>query len=395
MHSELPFLAPWTALLAVQVTIYRSVRNGLQTWVASGIGVGVSFLIGSFLGVNVWTFALAVFVGLVGARIPRLRTEGAAIATTAIFVLGSGFGDQAPLLNDRLLEVGIGVIVGLLVNLLLPPPLRDRQAAWQVDNVNRRMGEILIEMADALQDSWDADRADAWINETVALDQQLRSVGQTVQFARESTYFNPRQRARSLRPSRRRARAAQQDDEENRASYEEILARVGEGVSHLRNLARTLRESTSAERQWDGRFRGEWLAILRDAGHSLHDPDVDVEPVVDRLTALASDMSREDGLPPWRALADVWLADHQPSAHRGHCRRRRLRPAGARAGPRQPLQLRAFRRRAQAASASTRRRRSPPRGWCPAGTGPPSGGRSPAPDADTQAARASPRLLSP
>ncbi len=35
MGSQLPLLAPWTALLTVQVTVYRSVRNGVQTWVAS------------------------------------------------------------------------------------------------------------------------------------------------------------------------------------------------------------------------------------------------------------------------------------------------------------------------------------------------------------------------
>src|SRR5699024_1207358 len=137
------FLAPWIALLTVQVTVYRSVRSGVQIWVASALGVGVAYLVGTFLGVNLWTFALAVFVGLLGARIPRRRTEGVAIATTAIFVLGSGFGTQEPLLNNRLLEAALGVAVALAVNLLIAPPLRKRQAARHVDGVNRRMGEIL------------------------------------------------------------------------------------------------------------------------------------------------------------------------------------------------------------------------------------------------------------
>src|SRR5699024_4860741 len=122
LHSELPFLAPWIALLTVQVTVYRSVRSGVQIWVASALGVGVAYLVGTFLGVNLWTFALAVFVGLLGARIPLLRTEGVAIATTAIFVLGSGFGTQEPLLNNRLLEAALGVAVALAVNLLIAPP---------------------------------------------------------------------------------------------------------------------------------------------------------------------------------------------------------------------------------------------------------------------------------
>lgn len=302
MESQLPFLAPWTALLTVQATVYRSVTDGVQTWVASALGVGVSFLIGSFLGVGVWTFALAVFVGLLGARIPWLRHQGAAIATTGVFVLGSGFGDQAPLLNDRVLEVGLGVGVGIVVNLLVVPPVWDRQAAAQVDSVNREMGEILVEMADELESTWDTDHADRWIRETVALDRRLESVGHTVQFARESTHFNPRRRGYRSRGTRRRTHQLHERAHPGEVSYEEILARVGEGISHLRNLARTISESTYAESQWDERFRSEWTAILREAGEAIHDPDTDVEPIHDRLHSLAVHMSRSDGLPP----GDLW-----------------------------------------------------------------------------------------
>ena len=301
MESQLPFLAPWTALLAVQATVYRSVRNGVQAWVASALGVGVSFLIGSLLGVHVWTFALAVFVGVLGARLPWLRTEGLAIATTTIFVLGSGFGAQAPLLLDRLLEVALGVGIGLAVNLLLIPPLRDRQAAWQVDNVNRRMGDILTEMADELENSWDTDRADTWIRATVALDQRLETVGRTIQFARESAHLNFRRAGRRpLTP--RRAHPARQEFRREEVSYEQILSRVGEGISHLRNLVRTIGESTYATSEWDAHFRAQWVAILRDAGRSIHDPDAEVDPIQDRLTGLATRMSRRDGLPP----GDQW-----------------------------------------------------------------------------------------
>lgn len=295
LDSQLPFLAPWTALLTVQATVYRSISDGVQTWVASALGVGVSFLIGSFLGVGVWTFALAVLVGLLGARIPWLRHQGAAIATTGVFVLGSGFGDQAPLLNDRMLEVGLGVGVGIVVNLLVVPPLWDRQAAAQVDSVNREMGAILVEMADDLDSSWDGDHADKWIRETVALDRQLESVGHAVQFARESSHFNPRRKGTRPRVSQR---PTHQLRESAQVSYEEILARVGEGISHLRNLARTISESTYDQSQWDERFRSEWTAILRDAGNAVHDPDADVAPIFDRLQSLARHMSRDDGLPP-------------------------------------------------------------------------------------------------
>lgn len=135
----MPFLAPWTALLTVHATVYRSFSRGLQSTVSSGLGVLLSCLIGAFLGVELWTFALALLallVGLVASRLWRIRDEGVAIATTAIFVLGSGFGERAPLLVERLTEVGVGVVFGVVVNVLVIPPLRDTKAARYVDRIN-------------------------------------------------------------------------------------------------------------------------------------------------------------------------------------------------------------------------------------------------------------------
>ena len=159
LDSQMPFLAPWTALLTVHVTVYRSVSRGLQTLVASILGVALSFVIGAWLGVSVGTFALALAVGMVVALVPWIRDEGVAIATTAIFVLGAGFGQQQPLLLDRILEIGLGVAVGIAVNLLIIPPLWEKQAARYVDSINRRMGGVLVDMADEFATAWDTERA--------------------------------------------------------------------------------------------------------------------------------------------------------------------------------------------------------------------------------------------
>jgi hypothetical protein len=300
LHSDQPFLAPWTALLTVHATVYRSLARGVQTTVATVVGVGLSFLVGTFLGVEVWTFALAVLVGMLVSRLPWLRDEGIAVATTAIFVLGSGFGAQAPLLVDRLLEVGFGVAVGVLTNLLILPPLHDRQAALYVDAINRRMGGILVRIGEELEDSWDTDRADAWVAETVAADDQLDSAWRSVRFAHESARLNPRRR---VPPARGRRGWREQHLEGGReVGYDEILGRIGEGISHLRHLARTLRESTYAESAWDDEFREGWAAVVRDAGHLIEDPDAEVEPVFDRLDALAQRFSGHDGRPP----GDLW-----------------------------------------------------------------------------------------
>ncbi len=298
LESPLPFLAPWVALLTVHATVYRSLSHGVQTTVASIIGVGLSFVIGNYLGVELWTFALALFVGLVGARVSWIRDEGMIIATTAVFVLGSGFSSQEPLLLDRIIEVGLGVSAGVVVNLLIIPPLRDQQAARYVDSINRRMGEVLGNMADELCEEWDTDRADAWYTETQSMSDELNSAWQSVRFARESRRANPRGGLQALRRSRAAKRDGPASSQE--VSYEHILSRVDEGISHLRHLARTLRDATYASGEWDERFREQWVVIVRDCGSSIADPDADVEPLADRLTSLASTMSEDHELPQHR-----------------------------------------------------------------------------------------------
>lgn len=150
LDSVMPFLAPWSALRTVHATVYRSLSRGAQSSVASATGVGLSFLIGNFLGVSLWTFALALLVGLLGVRVTWIRDEGIAIATTAIFILGSGFDSQQSLLLERIFESALGVAVGLIVNLALIPPIRDRQASRYVDSI----GDVLISLSDEFSDSW-------------------------------------------------------------------------------------------------------------------------------------------------------------------------------------------------------------------------------------------------
>src|SRR5699024_9476150 len=113
--SEVAFMAPWTALLTVHATVHRLLSRGAQTAVSSAVGMGLAFVIMQFLGVNIWTFALAVFIGLMGARLSWIRDEGVAIATTAIFI----FTSDDPMFADRFVELLLGVGVGILVNLLV------------------------------------------------------------------------------------------------------------------------------------------------------------------------------------------------------------------------------------------------------------------------------------
>lgn len=288
LESPLPFVAPWVALMAVHVTMMRTWIRGVQTAIASAVGVGMSFFIGVYLGVNVWTFALAMLVGLVGARLPGLRTEGIGIATTAIFVLAAGFDDQEPLLVNRLIEVGVGLSFAVVVNLVIVPPLHDREATTVVDSITRRMGLILTSMPEELSSSWDVDKAEEWFHETTLMREELGAAWGAVRFANESGRGNPRRRRNPLRTQRRDRGPG---DDEN------IVHRVDDAVSHLRNLTHTLYSAASVEGEWDARFRKEWVEIVHDLGHAITDPGIEVEPLLNRLDVLARNMGDDEKMP--------------------------------------------------------------------------------------------------
>jgi hypothetical protein len=211
-----------------------------------------------------------------------------AIATTAIFILGSGFNSQQPLLGERIGELALGVAIGLAVNLIVVPPLRDQQAARYVDSINRRMGDVLCSMGREFRESWDTDESDSWLQETLSMSRELNSAWASVRFARESRRANPR----GYLGTRRAGPHSTTISSSAKVGYEDILERVDEGISHLRNLTRTLAEASYDEGRWDDRFRAEWADIAADAGQAVADPDADVEPIHARLDELSTRLAQ-------------------------------------------------------------------------------------------------------
>jgi hypothetical protein len=272
-----PFLAPWSALLTVHATVYRSVSRGVQQVGATVLGVLLSFALAEVLGINGVTLFLAMLLALLLARLGLLRDEGVTVATTALFVLTTGYGQQEQLLGDRILATVLGIVVGVLVNLLVLPPLTHRSAARHVDTVDERIGGLLRGMAESVRRNDTDEAVTGWIEQTRDLDRELDHAWESVGYARESTRMNPRRRAASL------ARGE--------LSYEEILYRLEDGVAEARSMARTLRESTFAEQEWDNRFREPWLELLEAVGRRIQSPDADVGSLRDRIDALTRELS--------------------------------------------------------------------------------------------------------
>ncbi|GGL34348.1 FUSC family protein [Phycicoccus endophyticus] len=277
------FLAPWVALLTVHATVHRTVWRGGETVLAVGLGVVLSFLIVRYLGASTWSLALAVLVGLVLARLPWVRHEGVTVATTALFVITTGEEGSVEravhLLPDRLLDTVIGVAVALVVNLLVLPPLDDRSAQRQVDDVDRRLGELLTDIADELARPWSQELGEQWVERTRSIDADIDHAWSLVRFSQESRWLNPR---------RRRHPGGVPE------GFADVLRRLEEGVAQVRSIARHLRDSAEESQDWDPRFRDRFVPLLAEVGRRVADPEAEVGALRADLRDLVDELSGED-----------------------------------------------------------------------------------------------------
>lgn len=280
LDLEQAFLAPWVALLTVHATVYRSVLRGGQSVAATVLGVLLAYGLVETIGYGAVSLGLGLFLGLLAARWRPLRLEGVAVATTALFLLTMGGTRQEALLVDRLVDTAIGVVTGVLVNLLVVPPLDDRSAEHQLDRIHRRLGELLCRMSRELDAGVDDDGVRAWIDETRGIDDEVDRAEWLLEYSQEAQWWNPR-RHRSRRVS---------DTERGR----EVLVRLEEGVAQARAIARTLAESVVRAEEWDPRFRDPFLALLERVGSRVADPDSGVEGLREEVDDLAAQLSADD-----------------------------------------------------------------------------------------------------
>ncbi|WP_300463784.1 aromatic acid exporter family protein [uncultured Nocardioides sp.] len=268
LELQQAFLAPWLALLTVHATVYRTVWRGSQAVLASGLGLVVSYVAVQLLGYDlVATPALvvSVLVGLLLARAFLARDEGVAVATTALFVITAGYGShqaaEEMMLSHRFLDTLVGVATGLLVNLLVAPPLDDRVVDSATTDVTRRLGQLLVRMADDLRGDVDEGVSQEWLEATRDLDDSLDRAQQHLAFTRESRWANP---------LRHRSRRTADPDH-----AEAVIYRLEDGIAQARAVARIVHESVVAAEEWDPEFRRRWTDVLERVGQRVADPGRD------------------------------------------------------------------------------------------------------------------------
>jgi uncharacterized membrane protein YgaE (UPF0421/DUF939 family) len=191
--ADYPYYAPLGALVAMYENVAGSIRQGLQTLVGLAIGVGLAFMLFSLGSPTPLTVAVVMGLGVILAGLPRIGSGRDWIPTAALLVLLVGGHNPDTFSFGYLFQMGVGVTVGIIVNLLVFPPLHFRAAALSIAELRQALAQQLWDMGKALKESWPPEHQN-WSRRSEALAAHARSVRLAVEKADASRQANPRRR---------------------------------------------------------------------------------------------------------------------------------------------------------------------------------------------------------
>ncbi|MER6472249.1 FUSC family protein [Streptomyces collinus] len=185
-----PLTAPLTALLVVQVTFYATLTNGIRrvNSVVAGVLVAIAFSL--LVGLTWWSLALLIVASLGVGHLVRVDEYVAEVAISAMLVLGVttvGFTAWA-----RIVETLIGAVVGMGCNLLLPPPVWVDQAGQSIEDLARRIRQLMLRTGEEAAGRTPWELAAERLHEARRLDHDIVQVDAALRQAEDSLRLNPR-----------------------------------------------------------------------------------------------------------------------------------------------------------------------------------------------------------
>jgi uncharacterized membrane protein YccC len=224
-----PYFAPLAALLGVSPTVARSVREGLQYVAGFVLGAVLAIPVALILGPSIAGIAVVVLAGVAVGSWRRLGGQSTQVTFTALFVLLIGGYQPLHYLTPRLIDVGIGVIIGLAVNVLVFPPLQLRPAEYAVRQWGADVAAALGDLAGAAAGRYSPGKS--WPGHDRQLSGAAEQARAAARNARESLRWNPRASVE---------RAVPRPDGAVLDSLEELTART-------RAVARVLLDAAAAD----------------------------------------------------------------------------------------------------------------------------------------------------
>ena len=148
--SEYSYYAPLGVLVSMYPTVADSARAGLQALAGLTIGLGLGLVAYAIvMGPSPQIVGVALVAG-VGVTLGGIRALGVGrdwIALAALFVLLLGARDPEGYSTSYLVTMAFGVLVGVVVNLVVVPPLYVRRASTRLSTLRDDVAARLERMA--------------------------------------------------------------------------------------------------------------------------------------------------------------------------------------------------------------------------------------------------------
>src|SRR5580700_12101962 len=186
--SSRDVIAPLTALLVVQATLFHTIRSAVQRVIGVTAGVLAAVAVSVYVPFSWYVLGLLIAGTLALGLVLRLREDALEVPISAMLIFAV---DSHAAATSRITETLIGAAAGLAAGLLFAP-LRVQPAKDAIGDLTRQMGDLLGQMADGLADEPDPRRAAEWLDRTRALRGEIERVDEALGQAEESVRLNPR-----------------------------------------------------------------------------------------------------------------------------------------------------------------------------------------------------------
>jgi Aromatic acid exporter family member 1 len=191
-----PVLAPLTALLVLQASLYQTIRSALRKLLSVTAGVLVAVGVAEFIGFSWWQLALVIAAALGTGRVLRLGDDLLEVPISAMLIFSS-VGPHAAA-TGRVVDTLVGAAAGLAGGLVFAGKPRVQPARAAVCHLVGEVAGLLDRMASDLANEREGASQDLtseaaqWLNQAKALRDEIERVDDALREAAESARLNPR-----------------------------------------------------------------------------------------------------------------------------------------------------------------------------------------------------------
>jgi hypothetical protein len=292
-----PVLAPLTALLVLQASLFQTIRSAIRKVVSVTAGVLVAVTLSAFVGFSWWLLALLIAGALLLGYLLRLGDDLLEVPISAMLIFSSA-GEHAAA-SGRVVDTLVGVAAGLLGGMAFAP-LRVQPAREAVGELAGRLAGLLDGMAADLADTPDGETPDParvgeWLDQTRALRGEIERGDDTLRQAEDSARLNPRTlRALGELPATEVALRQGLETLEHAAVTLRVLARSVLDSARIDSNASPVRDEQTRARL--AGVLGELGAAVRAYGQLAQTLPAESEPLHSELTAKLEEAHRQQDL---------------------------------------------------------------------------------------------------